>query len=46
MTSTDIETILDRSGKQLRRVERGKMLSASGLSCTAYMREARKFVSG
>ena len=46
MTSTDVETMFDRAGKRLRGVERGKMLSASGLSCTAYMREARKFVSG
>jgi hypothetical protein len=46
MTSTDVETMFDRAGKRLPGVERGKMLSASRLSCAAYMREARKFVSG
>jgi hypothetical protein len=31
MTSTDVETMFDRAGKRLPGVERGKMLSASGL---------------
>ena len=31
MTSTDVETIFDRAAKRLRGVERGRMLSASGL---------------
>ncbi|TML10298.1 MAG: hypothetical protein E6F94_05075 [Actinobacteria bacterium] len=31
MTSTDLEAIFDRAAKRLRGVERGKMLSASGL---------------
>ena len=31
MTSTDVETLFDRAAKRLRGVERGKMLSASGL---------------
>jgi hypothetical protein len=57
MTSTDVEALFDRAAKRLRGVERGKMLSASGLrdpaaspadgtACAEYMREARKFVSG
>ena len=31
MTSTDVETIFDGAAKRLRGVERGKMLSATGL---------------
>jgi len=31
MTSTDVEAIFDRAAKRLRGVERGKMLSATGL---------------
>ena len=31
MTSTDVETIFDRAAKRLRGVERGRMLSATGL---------------
>jgi hypothetical protein len=31
MTSTDVEAIFDRAAKRLRGIERGKMLSASGL---------------
>jgi hypothetical protein len=31
MTSTDVEAIFDRAAQRLRGVERGKMLSASGL---------------
>jgi hypothetical protein len=31
MTSTDLETIFDRAAKRLRGVERGRMLSATGL---------------
>lgn len=31
MTSTDVEALFDRAAKRLRGVERGKMLSASGL---------------
>src|SRR5947208_16664812 len=31
MTSTDVEAIFDSAAKRLRGVERGKMLSASGL---------------
>jgi hypothetical protein len=31
MTSTDVEALVDRAAKRLRGVERGKMLSASGL---------------
>jgi hypothetical protein len=31
MTSTDVQEIFDRAAKRLRGVERGKMLSASGL---------------
>ena len=31
MTSTDVEAIFDRAAQRLRGVERGKMLSATGL---------------
>jgi hypothetical protein len=31
MTSTDVETLFDRAAKRLRGVERGKMLSATGV---------------
>ena len=31
MTSTDVERIFDRAAQRLRGVERGKMLSATGL---------------
>jgi hypothetical protein len=31
MTSTDVEAIFDRAAKRLRGVERGRMLSATGL---------------
>jgi hypothetical protein len=39
MTSTDVQEIFDRAAKRLRGVERGKMLSATGLRDP----DARKF---